>query len=194
MGFREREERRENEEKNVKRGKQTWRVCYGRSIIYSRLLCCAKFSDAEVYHVGNDYFLPLASSRARISLRQTKALQRAMRSFVGSIDINCSRVSGRFFSAAGVDCSYPLRCRDSSWLIMRSARSTALNATGKQKMEAQRQARCAHGTMRGITTEMVALSRFKCQRYATFITPSAMRASLIYLSLPRVVCVQYICK
>lgn len=97
MGFREREEQRENEEKNVKRGKQTWRVRYGRSIIYSRLLCCAKFSDAEVYHVGNDYFLPLASSRARISLRQTKALQRAMRSFVGSIDINCSRVGTIFF-------------------------------------------------------------------------------------------------
>lgn len=61
-------------------------MCRSRLIIYSRVYR-AKLSDADVYRVRSDYFLPLAPiSHANLRDRQKLALRRDARRFVLAVD------------------------------------------------------------------------------------------------------------
>lgn len=123
------------------------------------------------------------------SLRDRQKLQRAIRSFVESIDINCSRV-GVILSGRGrrllLSSSLP-RFVVAHYALHGFKRDRKVE-NGSAKIGEMRTRHDARDYNRGGCT----VSRFKCQRYATSITPSAMRASLIYLSLPRVVSVRYL--
>lgn len=65
-------------------------VLRSRLIIYSRVRCAKKFSDADMYRVRSDYFLPLAPiSRTNLRNRRKRGAA-GTDPFSPSIGINCS--------------------------------------------------------------------------------------------------------
>lgn len=149
-------------------------------------MCRAKFSDADMYRVRSDYFLPLAPiSRTNLRDRQKRGTA-GTDPFPPSIGINCSWAGAMFFGRGR-------RALLSSSLPRFVAAHYALHGLGATRESRRKSAkensrrRIARAASRwDYNRERLHCRSLNVSRYATSITPSTMRASLIYLSLLRV--------
>lgn len=140
-----------------------------------------------MYYVRSDYFLPLAPI-SHTNLRNRQKRGTAGREPIHSRRRSISIAVGPIFFGRG---RRSLLSSSSPRFVAAHYAFCGLGATHVENGNAKEDSveddadRARHHV--GITTEVVTLSQFKCQRYATSITPSTMRASLIYLSLLNVV-------